>query len=295
MKRHWGLMVVICAIACTAASAVWFHTPSAVELMPYASANDNLKNYADHLHLSRETEKQGWPATPAVWNVPPVNNEPTRSDLGYWSKTKQPTPMWVDLPPALSEPEPEPGEAPTHGESKLRWGAPVVRKVPEQLLEQMQRMAYLERKIKETNQISKLLLDKQIEKINQIKIKQQGHVDTVLEGVETDAAVIKSKIEELHTKPGPVGDEGPQGIQGNPGKNGLPGKYVLPPHQPFPFPSTIFPTFARRLTSSSSSRISVLTSLSSPRREGAPGPPGFPGPRGFQGPQGDPGDAYYRG
>jgi len=225
-------------------------------LLSYSDANDRLNDHESIWKTSRETEEQGWPATDAVWNVPPVNNEPLRNDLGYWSKTKQPTPMWVDLPPALSEPapgEPGPEGVPESGSSKVRWGAPVVRKVPEELLEQMQRMAYLERKVKETNQISNLLLNKQIEKINQIKAKEQSHIDGVLKDVETDLAVLKSKIENLHTKPGPVGDPGDQGIQGNDGANGLPGK------------------------------------------PGAPGPQGFQGPRGFQGPMGDPGDKYYEG
>ena len=112
--------------------------------------------------LSRHTEDQGWTNSKHVYKVPPFNNEPMREDLGYWSKTKQPTPLWVDLPGPLAKPapgEPGPDGVPETGSSEVRWGAPVARKMPEALLDQLRRMERLRESVSAANAQSQQLLE----------------------------------------------------------------------------------------------------------------------------------------
>jgi len=112
--------------------------------------------------LSRHTEDQGWTNSKHLYKVPPFNNEPYREDLGYWSKTKQPTPLWVDLPGSLAQPapgQPGPDGVPESGTSDIRWGAPVARKMPEALLDQLQRMERLREQVSAANAQSQQLLE----------------------------------------------------------------------------------------------------------------------------------------
>ena len=158
-----------------------------------------------------------------MFTVPPVNNEPTRNDLGYWSKTKQPTPVWVDLPKVLSKPGP--GEAqqdgvPDSGTTVVRWGAPVVRRMPEAFLEQLHRMHHLMKKLKAANTVSNMLLDQEVAKINRLRNREQAHADTELGKLSDDVTLIKPKIRSL--KP-PRGARGPPGDRGPPGPDGTPG------------------------------------------------------------------------
>lgn len=116
------------------------------------------KNWA----LSRQTEEEGWTDSPHTYEVPQFNNEPYREDLQYWSKTKQPTPIWVDLPGPLAEPAPgQPADdgVPKSGSSEIRWGAPVARKMPESLLEQLRRMENLREQVRVANAQSQQLLE----------------------------------------------------------------------------------------------------------------------------------------
>lgn len=120
------------------------------------------KEHEANWALSRKTEEQGWTDSKHLYKVPPFNNEPYREDLGYWSKTKQPTPLWVDLPGPLAQPapgQPGPEGVPETGSSEVRWGAPVARKMPEALLEQLKRMERLREQVSAANQQSQQLLE----------------------------------------------------------------------------------------------------------------------------------------
>ena len=190
-------------------------------------AHKDMAEYEQRWHLSRYTEEDDptkWEdGTPPVFTVPPVNNEPTRNDLGYWSKTKQPTPVWVDLPKVLSKPGP--GEAqedgvPDSGTTVVRWGAPVVRRMPEAFLEQLHRMRHLMKRLKAANTVSNMLLDQEVAKINRLRNREQAHADTELGKLSDDVTLIKPKIRSL--KP-PRGARGPPGDRGPPGPDGTPG------------------------------------------------------------------------
>lgn len=223
-------------------------------------AHKDMAEYEQRWHLSRYTEEDDptkWEdGTPVPFNIPPINNEPTRNDLGYWSRTKQPTPVWVDLPKALSKPgpgEPQADGIPDAGTSEIRWGAPVVRKMPEAFLEQIHRMKNLVRKVKEADKISNVLLDKEVDEIARIKTNEQMHADTQLDKLNDDLNFLKPKIKNL--KP-PAGPRGPAGDQGPPGPDGTPGL---------------------------------------PGRPGPVGHQGHKGPPGYQGDPGIPGSKYWLG
>jgi len=199
----------------------------------WEQAHKDMAEHEQNWHLSRYTEEDDpydWhDGTPVPFNIPPINNEPTRNDLGYWSTTKQPTPVWVDLPKDLSKPgpgEPQDDGVPDSGTSEIRWGAPVVRKMPEAYLEQIHRMNNLVRKVKQANKMSNMLLDKQISEIMRLKNLEQSHADTQLEKLGDDLSFIKPKIKSLEPPAGlrgPTGDQGPPGPDGTPGLPGRPG------------------------------------------------------------------------
>jgi hypothetical protein len=178
-------------------------------------AHKDMAEYEQRWHLSRYTEEEDptkWEdGTPAVFTVPPINNEPTRNDLGYWSRTKQPTPVWVDLPKILSRPgpgEPQDDGVPDSGTSEIRWGAPVVRKMPEAFLEQMHRMHRLMSKVKQADELSNMLLDEQVAEINRLRNRERMHADTELGKLNDDVNLIKPKIRGLRPPPGPRGPPG---------------------------------------------------------------------------------------
>jgi hypothetical protein len=223
-------------------------------------AHKDMAEYEQRWHLSRYTEEDDptkWEdGTPVPFNIPPINNEPTRNDLGYWSTTKQPTPVWVDLPKVLSKPgpgEPQDDGVPDSGTSEIRWGAPVVRRMPEAFMEQLKRMNHLIEKVKQANKMSNMLLDQQVAEIDRLKNREQSHADTVLGALNDDLNFIKPKIKSL--KP-PAGPRGPPGDQGPPGPDGTPG---LPGHP------------------------------------GPTGLRGYQGPRGYEGDPGIPGSKYWLG
>jgi hypothetical protein len=216
-------LATVCAVGVCCWTSAW--APGASEMIDPAlerasrswdQAHKDMAEYEQRWHLSRYTEEDDpteWEdGTPVPFNVPPINNEPTRNDLGYWSRTKQPTPVWVDLPKDLSKPgpgEPQANGIPDSGTSDIRWGAPVVRKMPEAFLEQIHRMKGLLRKVKAADKMSNLLLDKEVGEIAQIKTNERMHADTQLEKDNDDLNFLNPKIKGL--KP-PAGPRGPPGF-----------------------------------------------------------------------------------
>jgi len=189
---------------------------------------NRLRDHEDIWHTSRETEEAPpMIETPRKFDIPPLNNQPERSDLQYWSTSKQPTPVWVDLPEALSHPPPgeegPDGEPPSSGSSVVRWGAPVVRKVPEKLLNQLMRMKNLIKKVKESNDMSDLLLDEEERTMGELREIHQEHVDEQMKALDTDKAVISNRLNVLKPIPGPPGIQGDQGLPGLDGTPGAPG------------------------------------------------------------------------
>ena len=189
---------------------------------------NRLRDHEDIWHTSRETEEAPpMVETPRKFNIPPLNNQPERSDLQYWSTTQQPTPVWVDLPEVLSHPPPGEegpnGEPPSSGSSVVRWGAPVVRKVPEKLLDQLRRMNHLIQKVKESNEMSKLLLDEEERTMEELREIHQEHVDEQVKALDTEKAVISNRLNILKPLPGPPGMDGDQGLPGLDGTPGAPG------------------------------------------------------------------------
>jgi len=258
-----ALIVSVCAVwSCTSARAPLELIAPEIEKASrsWEQAHKDMAEHEQRWHLSRYTEEDDpydWHnGTPVPFNIPPINNEPTRNDLGYWSKIKQPTPVWVDLPKDLSKPgpgEPQDDGVPDSGTSEIRWGAPVVRKMPEAYLEQIHRMKHMLRKVKEANEMSNTLLNQQISEVLRLKNLQQSHADTQLEKLGDDLTFIKPKIESLEP---PAGPRGPPGDQGPPGPDGTPGL---------------------------------------PGAQGLPGHHGHRGPNGYQGSQGVPGSRYWLG
>ena len=119
--------------------------------MSQQEAEQRNWDHARIVKISRETEAKGWPPTPKNFRIPPYDNAPNRIDLGYWARQKQPTPIWVDLPHAVTQPPPGapgPSGIPETGSSVVRWGAPVVRKLPEALLLQIARLRSLVAKVR---------------------------------------------------------------------------------------------------------------------------------------------------
>ena len=241
-RLRGSALVLSLATVCAAGAWMAARAPGAAEMIApeieaasrsWDQAHKDMAEYEQRWHLSRYTEEDDptkWEdGTPVDFKVPPLNNEPTRNDLGYWSTTKQPTPLWVDLPKVLSEPgpgEPQEDGVPDSGTSEIRWGAPVVRRMPEAFLEQLKRMNHLLKQVKEANAMSNLLLDEQVSEINRLKNHVQSHADVVLGKLTDDVNFIKPKIKSLKTAPGPrgpPGDQGPPGPDGTPGLPGLPG------------------------------------------------------------------------
>ena len=241
-RLRGSALVLSLATVCAAGAWMAARAPGAAEMIApeieaasrsWDQAHKDMAEYEQRWHLSRYTEEDDptkWEdGTPVDFKVPPLNNEPTRNDLGYWSTTKQPTPLWVDLPKVLSKPgpgEPQEDGVPDSGTSEIRWGAPVVRRMPEAFLEQLKRMNHLLKQVKEANAMSNLLLDEQVSEINRLKNHVQSHADVVLGKLTDDVNFIKPKIKSLKTAPGPrgpPGDQGPPGPDGTPGLPGLPG------------------------------------------------------------------------
>ena len=234
-ERHWQLrhdatmllrvvtlLLTLAAFCAVGVRRTW--EPGASEMISgdlekasrsWDQAHKDMAEYEQRWHLSRYTEEDDptkWEDGPVYENgkpvkfkIPRINNEPTRNDLGYWSTTKQPTPVWVDLPKVLSKPgpgEPQEDGVPDSGTSEIRWGAPVVRKMPEAFLEQIKRMHHLLTKVKQANMMSNALLDKEVGEINSIKMHEQSHADTVLGKLTDDLNFIKPKIMRLKPKAG---------------------------------------------------------------------------------------------
>jgi len=211
-------------------------------------------NHARVWKSSRETEEQGWPKVPGKFRVPPFNNAPDRLDLGYWSRTQQPTPVWVDLPEEATKlPDGEAGAdgVPESGESDVRWGPVVTRKLPEVLMLQQKRLEDLTTKLTQENKISGLLLKQELKDMMSIRRTEQSHVDAIKAKIKLDKGSYLAKVGDL--KP-PRGPPGPRGSQGIPGKDGSPG---------------------------------------TPGPMGPKGRKGPRGPRGYRGDTGDPGRAFY--
>ena len=83
-------------------------------------------------------------------SLPDIHVPRRRPDLGYWSRTQQPTPVWVDLPEEATKlPDGEAGAdgVPESGESDVRWGPVVTRKLPEVLMLQQKRLEDLTTKV----------------------------------------------------------------------------------------------------------------------------------------------------
>ncbi|KAJ1480976.1 hypothetical protein T484DRAFT_1955322 [Baffinella frigidus] len=212
------------------------------------------KEHEANWALSRKTEEQGWTDSKHLYKVPPFNNEPYREDLGYWSKTKQPTPLWVDLPGPLAQPapgQPGPEGVPETGSSEVRWGAPVARKMPEALLEQLKRMERLREQVSAANQQSQQLLESELEEINRIKRQEQGHEDDTVQKLRQDVLTLSPDIEEISPKRGRAGEQGQRGVRGIDGEPGRSGQ------------------------------------------QGRVGPKGYRGPQGFPGDAGLPGQAWW--
>jgi len=260
-ERHWQhrhdaarllrAVTLLLTLAAFCAVGVWrTWEPGASEMISgdlekasrsWDQAHKDMAEYEQRWHLSRYTEEDDptkWEDGPVYENgkpvkfkIPRINNEPTRNDLGYWSTTKQPTPVWVDLPKVLSKPgpgEPQEDGVPDSGTSEIRWGAPVVRRMPEAFLEQIKRMHHLLTKVKQANMMSNALLDQEVGEINRIKMHEQSHADTVLGKLTDDLNFIKPKIKRLKPKAGPRGPPGDQGPPGPDGTPGLPGKAGAP-------------------------------------------------------------------
>lgn len=180
------------------------------------------------IKISRDTEAKGWPPTPKQFTIPPYNNEPNRIDLGYWARQKQPTPIWVDLPHAITKPPPGPDDVPEEGSSVVRWGAPVVRKLPEALLLQMARMRSLVAKVRASDKESNRLLGELDDKVARIRRGMDDAADAQAGRLRMDHIEAVTRLATLHTRPGPAGSPGPQGFPGRDGAPGRPGPPGLP-------------------------------------------------------------------